>query len=76
LPQLRAIAPVLFGASRKSMLGTITGQAVEHRQAASVAIALLAAQRGASVLRVHDVQATVDALKVWKAIERSSLISR
>jgi dihydropteroate synthase len=76
LPQLRAIAPVLFGASRKSMLGTITGQAVEHRQAAGVAIALLAAQRGASVLRVHDVQATVDALKVWKAIERSSLISR
>jgi dihydropteroate synthase len=76
LPQLRAIAPVLFGASRKSMLGTITGQAVEHRQAASVAIALLAAQRGASVLRVHDVQATVDALKVWKAIETSSLISR
>ncbi len=69
LPQLCQIAPVLLGASRKSMLGLLTGQAVEHRLAASVAIALLAAQRGAAVLRVHDVQATVDALKVWRAID-------
>jgi dihydropteroate synthase len=65
------IAPVLIGASRKSMLGAITGQPVENRQSASVAIALLAAQRGAAVLRVHDVQATVDALKVWRAFERT-----
>jgi dihydropteroate synthase len=62
------IAPVLIGASRKSMLGAITGQPVENRLAASIAIALLAAQQGAAVLRVHDVQATVDALKVWRAV--------
>ncbi len=69
LAEQQLIAPVLIGASRKSMLGAITGQTVENRQSASVAIALLAAQRGATVLRVHDVQATVDALKVWLAVE-------
>jgi dihydropteroate synthase len=69
LGQQQLIAPVLVGASRKSMLGTITGQSVENRQSASVAISLLAAQRGAAVLRVHDVQATVDALKVWLAVK-------
>ncbi len=67
----KLIAPVLIGASRKSMLGAITGQPVESRLSASVAIALLAAQRGAAVLRVHDVQATTDALKVWRAFERT-----
>jgi dihydropteroate synthase len=69
---LRLIAPVLIGASRKSMLGAITGQTVENRLPASVAIALLAAQRGAAVLRVHDVQATKDALNVWQAIRARS----
>ncbi len=68
LPELRLIAPVLIGGSRKSMLGAITGQPVDARQAASVALALLAVQRGAAVLRVHDVQATADALKVWRAL--------
>ena len=47
----------------------MTGQPVEARQAASVAAALLAVQRGAAVVRVHDVQATVDALKVWQAVQ-------
>lgn len=59
---------VLAGLSRKSMLGTITGQDVEHRVHASVAAALLAVQRGAKILRVHDVRATCDALKVWNAV--------
>jgi dihydropteroate synthase len=61
--------PVLAGLSRKSMLGMITGQNVEHRVFASVAAALLAVQRGAKIVRVHDVGATVDALKIWHAME-------
>jgi dihydropteroate synthase len=60
--------PVMAGVSRKSMLGVITGRAVDARQAASVAAALLAVQAGASIVRVHDVAATVDALKVWGAV--------
>jgi dihydropteroate synthase len=60
--------PLLIGWSRKSSLGRITGRAVDQRLGASVAAALLAAQAGASVLRVHDVAATVDALKVWQAL--------
>ncbi|HEY6095952.1 MAG TPA: dihydropteroate synthase [Gallionellaceae bacterium] len=60
--------PVLAGLSRKSMLGAITGQDVNHRVHASVAAALLAVERGARIVRVHDVQATVDALKVWRAV--------
>lgn len=50
------------------MLGTITGRSVHHRQAASVAAALIAAQNGAAVLRVHDVAATVDAMSVLRAL--------
>ncbi|WP_409523767.1 dihydropteroate synthase [Nitrincola sp. MINF-07-Sa-05] len=60
--------PVLAGLSRKSMLGGITGQPVEQRLAASVAAALLAAQAGAMIIRVHDVVETVDALKVLRAV--------
>jgi len=60
---------LVVGWSRKSALGTITGRAVHERQAASLAAALAAAQRGARVLRVHDVAATVDALETWQALE-------
>ena len=60
---------VLVGLSRKSMLGAIAGRDVDERLAASVAAALAAAVRGARILRVHDVAATVDALAVWNAIE-------
>lgn len=60
--------PVLAGLSRKSMLGAITGRDVDERLAASVAAALLAVQRGAAVVRVHDVRETVDALKIWNAV--------
>jgi dihydropteroate synthase len=63
--------PVLAGVSRKSMLGAITGREVNERMAASVAAALLAVQRGASIVRVHDVRETVDALKIWNAVNGS-----
>jgi dihydropteroate synthase len=59
--------PLLVGWSRKGTLGLITGRPVGERLAASVAAALAAAHHGAAVLRVHDVAATVDALKVWRA---------
>lgn len=59
--------PLLLGWSRKSTLGALTGRPVEERLAASVAAALAAVQRGARVVRVHDVAATADALKVWGA---------
>jgi dihydropteroate synthase len=61
--------PVLAGISRKSTLGAITGRPVEERMAASITAAVLAAQRGARILRVHDVAQTRDALAVWQAIE-------
>jgi dihydropteroate synthase len=59
--------PLLAGWSRKSSLGQITGRPVGERLAASVAAALLAAQAGARILRVHDVAPTRDALAVWEA---------
>ena len=61
-------APLLVGWSRKSTLGAITGRSVHERQSASVAAALLAVERGASIVRVHDVAATVDALALWRSI--------
>lgn len=72
LAQQRALLaagyPLLVGWSRKSSLGAVSGLAVDERLAPSVAAALLAAQRGAAVLRVHDVRATVAALAVWRAV--------
>ena len=69
LEALRALGvPVLAGLSRKSMLGALTGRAVEDRVAASVAAALLAVQRGAAIVRVHDVRETADALKVLTVV--------
>jgi dihydropteroate synthase len=62
--------PLLAGLSRKSMLGKITGREVNDRLAGSVTAALLAVQRGASIVRVHDVQATCDALKIWNAVQK------
>jgi dihydropteroate synthase len=59
--------PLLAGMSRKGMIGTITGKPVEERAAGSIAAALVAADNGARIIRVHDVAATVDALKVWHA---------
>jgi dihydropteroate synthase len=72
LADLRALArlgqPVLVGLSRKSMLGQITDRPVGERLHASVAAALLAVERGAAIVRVHDVAATRDALRVWSAL--------
>ena len=65
--------PLLVGWSRKGTLGLITGRPVHERLAASVAAALAAADKGAAVLRVHDVAATVDALKVWRAAQTGRL---
>ena len=59
--------PVLAGLSRKSMIGAVTGRPVEQRLAGSLAGALAAVALGAKIVRVHDVAATVDALKVWQA---------
>jgi dihydropteroate synthase len=61
--------PVLAGISRKSMLGKITGKDTNERVAASIAAAVMAADRGAKIVRVHDVAETVDALKLWEAVK-------
>ena len=69
LTKLRATGyAVLAGLSRKSVLGKITGQEVVSRVPASVATALIAVQRGAQIVRVHDVRATKDALAILQAV--------
>jgi dihydropteroate synthase len=74
LPRIAGLGqPVLVGLSRKSLFGKITGKPVADRVSASVAAALLAAERGAALVRVHDVAATRDALLVLNAIERHPL---
>ena len=60
--------PLLLGWSRKSTLGQLTGRPVGERGVASVAAAIAAVRQGASIVRVHDVAETVDALKVWHAL--------
>lgn len=64
--------PILAGMSRKNMIGMLTGKPVEQRAAGSVAAALVAVAHGARIVRVHDVAATVDALKVWQAARRDA----
>ncbi len=64
--------PVLVGVSRKSMLGALTGRAVEERLAGSVAMAAMAVERGAHILRVHDVKETVDAVKLASVVKSES----
>jgi dihydropteroate synthase len=66
---LEAGWPLLVGWSRKGTLGQLTGRAVGERLPASIAAALAAADAGASIVRVHDVAATVDALAVWRAAQ-------
>lgn len=60
--------PMLVGMSRKSMIDRITGQPVDQRLAGSLALAVLAAERGARIIRVHDVRETIDALRVTHAV--------
>ncbi len=61
--------PLLVGLSRKSVLGQVTGSDVDARLYASIAASVIVAQKGAKILRVHDVKATVEALKVVSAIK-------
>jgi dihydropteroate synthase len=69
LPELVALGyPVVVGLSRKSTIGALTGRVVDERLPGSVAAALSAVARGAKIVRVHDVRETVDALKVWNAV--------
>jgi dihydropteroate synthase len=67
--------PVLAGLSRKSLLGRITGKPVSERSYASVAAALIAAQNGAAILRVHEVGATRDAMQVYQAVLNGTIDS-
>ena len=66
---LRAGHPLLVGWSRKSSLGAVSGMAADERLVPSVAAALLAVERGAHVVRVHDVRETAAALRVWSAVK-------
>jgi dihydropteroate synthase len=70
LPQLASQASVLAGLSRKSMIGRLLGRPLEDRLIGSVTLALLAAERGARILRVHDVAETVDALRLLQALNQ------
>ena len=63
--------PILAGLSRKSMIGAVLDKPVTERVVGSVAGALIAAQNGATILRVHDVAETADALKVWQATQQA-----
>ena len=65
--------PLLAGWSRKSSLGHATGLPVGERLVPSIAAALLALERGARILRVHDVRETLQALQVWQAMKASQL---
>jgi len=60
--------PLLIGLSRKSTLGYLTGKNVENRLSSGIAAAVIAVQRGANIVRTHDVESTVDALKIVHAI--------
>jgi dihydropteroate synthase len=71
LDQLVALDfPVLIGLSRKSMIGSVINKPVDQRMVGSVAGALIALEQGAMILRVHDVDATQDAVKVWQATQQ------
>jgi dihydropteroate synthase len=66
--------PVLAGISRKTMIGSITGKPVERRMAGSLAAAIAAMAQGARIVRVHDVAETVDAIRVWQAVNTSKVM--
>jgi len=61
--------PLLVGLSRKSMIGRLLQREVDERLAGSVALALMAVERGAHIVRVHDVGETMDALRLWQAVQ-------
>jgi dihydropteroate synthase len=65
--------PILVGLSRKSMLGQLLNRGVDERLPGSLALALVAAERGAAIIRVHDVAATKDVLTVYSAVIKSAI---
>lgn len=72
LEQLQALGhPLMVGMSRKSMLGQITGRELDQRLPASLAVATIAAMKGASIVRAHDVRETMDAVRVVAAVKES-----
>lgn len=73
LGEMADVAPVMAGVSRKSFLGALTGRDTQHRLVPSVIAALLAVQQGASVVRVHDVRETVEALRLWQDLQSNQL---
>jgi dihydropteroate synthase len=75
-PRAEPPYPILAGMSRKSMIGAVVGRPAPERVAGSIAAAVCAAERGAAILRVHDVAQTVDALKVWAAMREAANHSR
>jgi dihydropteroate synthase len=73
LPRLTAVGlPLVAGLSRKSLIGKLLGRDVHQRLSASLALAVMAVERGASIIRTHDVAATVDAVAMWVALQESS----
>ncbi len=64
--------PILVGLSRKSMMGALLGRNVDERLPGSLALMLMAVQRGAKIVRVHDVAATQDVLKIYRVVERAN----
>jgi dihydropteroate synthase len=76
LPELAVLnSPILVGLSRKSMLGQLLNRGVDERLPGSLALALAAAERGAAIIRVHDVAATKDVLTVYSAVINSAVIN-
>ncbi|WP_345811134.1 dihydropteroate synthase [Paraburkholderia sp. PREW-6R] len=75
-PQAEPPFPILAGMSRKSMIGAVVGRPAPERVAGSIAAAVCAAERGAAIVRVHDVAQTIDALKVWAAMREATIQSR
>lgn len=71
LGELGDLGPVLAGLSRKSMIGKLLGLPVEQRAQPSVALALIAVQNGARIVRAHDVGATLTAIRTWEAVYRA-----
>lgn len=73
LPQLLELQyPVLVGVSRKSMIGNILNKPVDQRLYGSLALAVMALERGAKILRVHDVEQTMDVLNIFNAVQMSA----
>jgi dihydropteroate synthase len=69
--------PIMLGASRKRMIGALSGEApADRRLAGSIALALKGAEQGAQLLRVHDVPETVQALRLWRGLRDAALAPR